>query len=184
MSRISKTVILTLALAGIISAQAGEPIPFGARGGLELATEAALVWAADADLIYVENDEELDADGKSGRWGYLFFSESRSGARGYSIRDGEILEAADLDFELEAPPLAVDWVDSGVALAAAEEDAGREYCREQGGRLETMLLIRGAFHDKNPDASTWALVYTADEGPALTVVVDASNGEVLRKWKG
>ena len=139
------------------------PSPIAARAGLDLATEAAGIWAADADLVYVENDETVGGDGTAARWGYLFFSDSRGRARGYTIRDGKILEAADLDFELDAPPLATDWVDSDVALAAAEDKAGREYRPEHGGRLETMLLIRGAFHDGDPDASTWALVYTADK---------------------
>ena len=171
-----------LAMAG--GAIADDPVPFAARAGLELAWEAAHIWATDADLIYVENDEEVGGDGTAARWGYLFFSETRGRARGYTIRDEEILEAADLDFELDAPPLDTDWVDSGVALAAAEEKAGREYRTEHAGRLETMLLIRGAFHDGDPDASTWALVYTADGQPALTIVVNAANGKVVRKWKG
>ena len=171
-----------LAVAG--SALAGDPQPYAARAGLDLAVEAARIWAADADLVYVENDETVGDAGTAQRWGYLFFSESRGGARGYTIRDGKILEAADLDFELGAPPLAADWVDSPVALAAAEDKAGRDYRLEHGGRLENMLLIRGAFHDGDPDASTWAVVYTADNQPALTVVVDAANGKVVRKWKG
>ncbi len=171
-----------LAMAGGVNA--GDPVPFAARAGLDLAWEAANIWAADADLVYVENDEDVKDDGTAARWGYLFFSETRGRARGYTIRDGEILEAADLDFELDAPPLDTDWVDSGVALAAAEDKAGREYRTEHGGRLETMLLIRGAFHDGDPDASTWALVYTADGEPALTIVVDAADGKVVRKWKG
>lgn len=182
MYRISTLVAALLLLA--TSAMAGDPIPYPARAGLSLATEAAGIWADDADLVYVENDEAVGSDGTAARWGYLFFSASRGRARGYTIRDGEILEAADLDFELDAPPLAADWVDSGIALAAAEEKAGRDYRLEHGGQLATMLLIRGAFHDGDPDASTWAVVYTAEGAPALTIVVDAANGKVVRKWKG
>ncbi len=185
MPRITTFVFLVTALSTLVcSAGAGDHVPFAARAGLDLATEAAGIWAEDADLVYVENDEAVASNGTAVRWGYLFFSESRGRARGYTIRDGEILEAADLDFELDAPPLDADWVDSGVALAAAEEKAGRAYRTEHGGRLESMLLIRGAFHDGDPDASTWALVYTADGEPALTIVVDAHEGKVVRKWKG
>lgn len=166
------------------NAAAAKVQPFAARGGLELATAAARIWAADAELIYVENDEAVTGTGTAERWGYLFHSETRGRARGYTIRGGEILEAADLDFELDAPPLDTVWVDSDVALAAAEEKAGRAYRVDHGGRLETMLLIRGAFHDGDPDASTWAVVYTADDEPALTIVVNAADGKVVRKWKG
>lgn len=182
MSRISIPVAALLLLTS--SAMAGDPVPYPARAGLTLATEAAGIWAPDADLVYVENDETVGSNGTAARWGYLFFSASRGLARGYTIRDGKILEAADLDFELDAPPLSTDWVDSDVALVAAENKAGRDYRLEHGGRLETMLLIRGAFHDGDPDASTWALVYTAEGQPALTIVVDAANGKVVRKWKG
>jgi hypothetical protein len=47
-----------------------------------------------------------------------------------------------------------------------------------------MLLIRGAFHEKNPDRSTWTVVYTSDTEPNLLVVVDAEEGKVVRQWKG
>lgn len=177
----SAALVLTIAAA---AALAGEPVPYAARAGLDLAQEAAGIWAADARLIYVENDEPVAADGTAARWGYLFHSETRGRARGYTIRDGRILEAADLEFELDAPPLDSAWVDSDRALAAAEDKAGRAYCAAHGGRLATMLLIRGAFDERHPDASTWAVVYTADDQPALTIVIDAADGKVVRQWKG
>ncbi len=40
------------------------------------------------------------------------------------------------------------------------------------------------FHEKDPDRSTWAVVYTADNEPNLMVIVDATEGKVVRKWKG
>ena len=185
MRNIPGTTIATLALLVLAgSAFAGDPAPYAARAGLDLAAEAARIWAADARLIYVENDEPVAADGTAVRWGYLFHSETRGRARSYTIRDGGILEAADLDFELDAPPLDAAWVDSDVALAAAEKKAGRAYCAEHGGRLATMLLIRGAFDERHPDASTWAVVYTADDQPALTIVIDAADAKVVRQWKG
>ena len=69
----------------------------------------------DAHLIYVENDEDVSADGTSVRWGYLFYSPGRAKARGYSVRNGKILEATDLAFDFDAPPLAEDWIDSQAA---------------------------------------------------------------------
>ena len=177
-------VVTALAMFCVLPARAGEAPPYLARAGLNLAAEAARIWAADAELVYLENDEEVDAGGTAARWGYLFNSASLGRARGYTIRDGEILEASDLDFDFEAPPLSGQWVDSDVALAAAEEKAGQEYRTKNAGRLDTMLLIRGAFHDGDPDASTWTLVYTSPDSPPLTVVVDARDGKVVRKWKG
>jgi hypothetical protein len=67
---------------------------------------------------------------------------------------------------------------------AAEKKAGEKYCRDFNGRLAAMLLIRGAFHDRKPDATTWALVYESDSQPALLVIVDASTGDVVRTLRG
>jgi hypothetical protein len=100
------------------------------------------------------------------------------------VRDGKILEAADLEFDFDAPPLPDEWIDSQRALAAAEKKAGEKYRTEHAGRLSTMLLIRGAFNDKTPNSSTWALLYTSDTEPALVVVVDAARGDVIRTWRG
>ena len=168
-----------------LPARAGEHARFGAAEGRDLAVSAAQAWAADARLVYLENDEPVDATGRAERWGYLFYSEDLDEARGYTLRDGEILEASDLEFGIEdPPPLADTWIDSGAALAAAEDKAGRKYRTEEAGHLSTMLLIRGAFYHKKPDLSTWTLLYESASAPALWVVVDASNGKVLRTWRG
>jgi hypothetical protein len=178
------TLVAAVMLMAALPARAGDPAPYLARAGLDLATEAALIWAPDAQLVYVENDEDVADDGGAARWGYLFNSAREGRARGYTIREDRILEAAELDFDFEAPPLPDTWVDSDVALAAAADAAGGDYCREHGGHLATMLLIRGAFHDRDPDASTWTVVYVSPGEPALTVVVDARDGRVVRTWKG
>jgi len=178
--------LLTLVMAALSSsAQAGDHVPFSAAHGLDLAQSAAKSWASDATLVYVENDEDVDANGLAVRWGYLFYSEREDEARGYTLRDGEVLEATALEFELEdPPPLAHSWVDSDVALVSAEDKVGRKYRMEQQGRLSTMLLIRGAFYHKKPDLSTWTLLYTSENAPALWVVVSAEDGKVLKTWRG
>jgi hypothetical protein len=174
---------LLVALAA--PAVARDPAPFQARGGLELAAAAARSWAADAALIYVENDDPIDPRGGSVRWGYLFFSPSQEKARIYSVKDGKILVAENLEMRLEAPPLAAEWIDSGMALEAAEKSAGRAFRKEnQGGQLGTMLLMRGAFQDEDPDQTTWTLIYTAPGAPSLFVVVDAAEGKVRKTWRG
>ncbi|MCK5406631.1 MAG: hypothetical protein KAJ37_04225, partial [Candidatus Krumholzibacteria bacterium] len=53
---------------------AGDPTPFTAYAGLEVARDAALSWAADAHLVYLENDETVGPDGTAIRWGYLYYS--------------------------------------------------------------------------------------------------------------
>ena len=174
--------LLLACCAGAVGA--ADRAPFEARAGLDIARAAAQAWAEDASLVYIENDEELDARGAAPRWGYLFFSRGLEKARAYSVRDGKILVAENLEMKLEAPPLASDWIDSGAALEAAEQGAGRAFRTEHGGRLGTMLLMRGAFHDGDPDRTTWMLVYTSPGAPSLFVVVDASEGKVRRTWRG
>ena len=174
--------LLSALLAG--PAVAGEPSPTGARAGIADAASAASSWAPDAALVYLENDEELDAAGSARRWGYLYYSPGLAKARGYSVRDGRILVAEDLAMAFEAPPLSGDWIDSGLALEAAEAGGGRAYCRDQQGRLSTMLLTRGAFHDGDPDQTTWTIIYTSPHSASLFVVVDAAAGRVRRTWRG
>jgi hypothetical protein len=177
-----------LALTALVwpgtATRAGNHPAYSALAGLDVARDAARTWSTDARLVYLENDEPVADDGTAVRWGYLFQSASRGKARGYSVRDGKILEAFDRGFDLDAPPLPDAWVDSAAALAAAEKKAGAKFRLEHGGTLSTMLLIRGAFYDREPDASTWALVYTAENQPALFVVVDAAEGKVVRTWRG
>ena len=59
-----------------------------------------------------------------------------------------------------------------------------EFREKHGGRLATMLLMRGAFHDGDPDRTTWTVVYTSPSAPSLWVVVDAADGSVRRTWRG
>lgn len=175
---------LLLMALGVAPAVAAERVPFAARAGLDLAEDAARSWASDAALVYLENDEPLDGAGAAGRWGYLFYSPTLEKSRVYSLRQGKIVVAEYLEMRFEAPPLASDWIDSDAALAAAERGGGREFREKHAGRLGTMLLMRGAFADDDPDQTTWTLIYTAPDGPSLFIVVDASEGKVRRTWRG
>ena len=163
---------------------AGTFEPFAARSGLDVARSGALAWATDAELVYVENDEAVDDRGAAPRWGYLFHSRSLGRSRVYSVREGHILVAEYLEMKFTAPPLAGQWIDSETALRSAEDGPGEAFRRDHGGRLETMLLMRGAFRDDDPDATNWTLVYAAAGGPSLFVVVDAVDGKVRRTWRG
>ena len=125
-------VVAAATFTGRAHARASQP--FAARAGLDLARSAAMAWAEDAVLIYVENDEPLDARGASTRWGYLFFSASHDESRAYSIENGKIVVAETLALKFEAPPLGADWIDSGAALTVAEE-ASREFRGKAGDDL-------------------------------------------------
>ena len=174
--------LLCALLAGPGRARDGAPLQ--AHAGLDLARAAAQAWSPDATLIYVENDEALDDAGAADRWGYLFYSAALDRARAYSVSSGRIRVAENLEMKFEAPPLGIQWIDSGAALAAGHKSLGGDFCRAHSGRLATMLLMRGAFQDDRPDDATWTLIYTAPDAPSLFVMVDATDGRVRRSWRG
>lgn len=177
-------VVALLAALDAGRARAGDPPPFAARAGLDLVADAARAWTEDASLIYVENDDALDLAGTAARWGYLFYSPALDQARVYSVRDGRIVVAERLEMRFQAPPVATGWIDSGRALEAADQRIGRAFRRDHHGTLHTMLLVRGALQDGDPDATCWMLIYRAPNEPSLFVVVDAGNGAVRRTWRG
>ena len=184
--RVLRSATIGLALLCLFAAPvvAGKHVPFEARAGLDIAEAAARAWAQDAFLVYVENDEEIGDRGAAPRWGYLFFSPGTQESRVYSIRDGKILVAEYLEMKFDAPPLADHWIDSGSALAVAENMVGRSFRQLHQGHLTTMLLMRGAFYSGDPDQTTWTLIYTSPSAPSLFVIVDARDGKVRRTWRG
>jgi hypothetical protein len=100
------------------------------------------------------------------------------------VRDDKILVAENLEIKFEPPPLVGQWIDSGAALASAEQQGGEAFRRDHQGSLKTMLLMRGVFDEKQPDATTWTLVYSAPGTASLFIVVDATDGKVRRTWRG
>lgn len=175
--------LLALALAGTAAPAKERPVR-EARAGLDLASTAANAWAADAYLVYIENDDDLDAQGAAERWGYLFYSPTLDQSRGYSVRGTKIVAAENLVMKMEAPPLDAGWMDSGAVIAAARGTIESSYKKGPPATLATMLLMRGAFSEGDPDRTTWTLVYHAEGLPPLFVVVDAVDGKVRRTWRG
>lgn len=177
-------VVMTACLLVALPAHAADHVPIEARAGVADAAAGAAIWASDAFLVYVENDEALEPSGATPRWGYLYYSPSLQKARAYSVRDGKILVAEDLEMTFTAPPVTTGWLDSGAALQLADAEAGTAFCRDHAGQVSTMLLTRGAFQDGDPDQTTWTIIYTAPDAPSLFVVVDATAGKVRRTWRG
>ena len=182
-SRSILAVLLLLALPAALASSEGR-LPVHARAGLDLSRAAATIWAPDAYLVYLENDEPLDSHGATNRWGYLYYSPTLRKSRVYSVRDGKILVAEDLGMKFEAPPIADGWIDSEAAYKASDEGPAREFVFAHDARLHAMLLLRGAIQENQPDRTTWMLVYTAPNFPSLFVVIDAADGTVLRTWRG
>jgi hypothetical protein len=126
-----------LALTALVwpgtATRAGNHPAYSALAGLDVARDAARTWSTDARLVYLENDEPVADDGTAVRWGYLFQSASRGKARGYSVRDGKILEAFDLGFDLDAPA-ACPPLDAARPHGAAQIRDRRDQRHGPGGR--------------------------------------------------
>jgi len=178
-------ILAVLVLLGVTRvAAADDAVPFAARSGVATARAAALSWSPDAALVWVENDETPGPLGVAGRWSYLYYSATTDQARVYSVRDGKILAAENLDMKFDAPPVADDWIDSGSALTAAEAAQGATTKKAPRGALRAMVLARGTMDAAEPDRTTWTLVYSTPGAPSVFVVVDAASAKVLRTWRG
>lgn len=88
--------------------------------------------------------------------------------------------------------LAAGWLLAGLLLSAtpARSADAPPFAARTGLTLATaapaatMLLMRGAFSEGDPDTTSWTLVYSAPGAPSLFVVVDAAAGKVQRTWRG
>jgi hypothetical protein len=158
--------------------------PVGAAQVRNLADDAARAWADDAELLYVENDADVDLQGSAQRWGYLYWSRERNASRVYSLRDGKIELAENPGVDLPSLPLERGWIDSPEAIQKAEDAGGRDYREKHAGRIESVVLVRGIFHEEHPERETWTVIYASDDSPSLWVVIDAESGDFVRKWEG
>jgi hypothetical protein len=170
---VARVVAFVGAQLGVAPAEAAET----ARAWLEVAVHAADAWADDAQLVWVENDASLDAEGRAAAWGFLFYAPSLHAMRSYSVQDGALVQAQDQKVSIAAPVIGT-WIDSDVPTRQAWRRAVDTW--GEGVRLESLLLVRGVFAPED----AWVAVFARDEGARLFVVCDAKSGDVLRAWRG
>lgn len=167
--------LVVLALATAAPAQETRT----ARDALVLATAAADAWADDARLVWIENDAPVSDDGRAASWGYLYYSPEKHAMRSYAVGSERIELAQDHVVSAEAPGVEAEWMDSGEAARRAWEQGGGDFCGEEGA-LDKLLLVRGVF----ASGTAWIGIYRRGDGPRLYVVVDATSGDLLRRWRG
>ena len=170
---------LLLLVSIVRPARAADAVVQTARDGLPLAQAAADAWADDARLVWVENDAALDAEGRAAAWGYLYFSPEKHALRSYAVRDHALTAAQDHAVATEAPAVDAGWEDSVEAARAAWKDAVPELGAGQA-TLESLLLVRGVF----APGSAWVAIFAGSQGPRLYLVLDALEGQVLKRWRG
>ena len=171
--------LVVLASAVVLSSPAtSEPTWPTARNSLAIASKAADVWVDDAHLVWIENDDDLDAQGHSRAWGYLFYSESLGAMRSWSVQQGKLQKPQDHSVRAAAPALDLQWIDSNAAVDLVWHQARKD--AEVDWSLVSLVLVRGVFDAQQ----TWVAVFDNGEGPRLHVVLRASNGDLLRRWRG
>ena len=169
--------VLTSALV-VSSPATGEPSWPTARHSLAIASKAADIWVEDARLVWIENDSELDEQGRAQAWGYLFYSESLGAMRSWCVQRGTLQKPQDHSVRAAAPALDLQWIDSGAAVDLVWRHARKE--AEVNWKLVSLVLVRGVFDAQQ----TWVAVFDRGEGPRLHLVLRASNGDLLRRWRG
>jgi hypothetical protein len=170
---------LWLVLSAALPVRSDEASSRTARDGLPMAQAAADAWADDARLVWIENDAELDSEGRAAAWGYLYFSPEKRALRSYSVRAGKLTVAQDHVVSTEAPGVDLGWKDSAEAAHAAWKHGGRDFA-SGNGTLESLLLVRGVFAQE----SAWVAIFSAERQPRLYLVLDALKGDVLKRWRG
>jgi hypothetical protein len=161
----------------VLAGAAARAEPVTARAGMTLATAAADAWADDARLVWVENDAPVDSVGRADGWGYLWYSREKHAMRSWSVRDARIVAAVDHTVSAEAPALDAGWKDSADIAARAWSERGDAAVT---ATLQSLVLVRGVF----APGAAWVAVFDDGPGPRLHVLLDAANGDLLKRWRG
>ena len=129
--------------------------------------------AADAQLVGIQ-PSVLDADGRSPFWAYTFNSLMGPDIEFVVVHAGLFNVPQGLGGDQLFAPLPDGFVDSDVALAAAEAAGGADFRAANVGTIVTARI------DPVPNGSApvWTLRYVAPTA-SLTVLVDVTTGAVI-----
>jgi hypothetical protein len=164
--------------ATLVSGNALAARPQTARHALALAALAADAWVDDARLVWIENDSALESDGTARSWAYLFYSESLGAMRSWSVRDGTLQKPEDHSVRAAAPGLAPGWMDSAAILDVVRRHFDDPTTVET--QLVSLVLVQGVFDER----ATWVAVFDQGDAPRLHLVLHATDGTLLRRWRG
>jgi methionine-rich copper-binding protein CopC len=158
--------------------------PASARDGFTMALAGALAWATDAQLVAVVSPlGDVSPSGESVTWVYVFYSTTKDSVYQFVIFGGVLVASEPTEAPFTTDPLPPTWVDSRMAVAAAETEAGAAYRQSNPNAFVSAALSRGILSG-DPQRAIWAIIYhsfpTIDQGIAdLGVLVDAETGQVI-----
>lgn len=132
----------------------------------------AHAWAGDAYPVAVYGD--VEAEGNSYYWEYWFYSPLSAHFRSW-VSFGEVVLQALSDSTLSTTlPLQQGWVDSDVAMAAAEAAGGSAYRSNNQDVSSDAALLR--WYWGQPVKTIWLITYYSSTSAPLQLIIDALSG--------
>jgi len=137
--------------------------------------QRAKVWRADAYLFAI-SESEVDANGNSHRWTYLFFSPGSGRSIQYVYNSGFISQRETVLSPLN--PVINLKVDTPTVLFRATE-ASRSFVSNNTINTRVISLIGPAYNSRNQTVSKWQITFTSDSA-RHRVEIDAATGAVIK----
>ena len=136
--------------------------------------QRAKVWRADAYLFAI-SESEVDANGNSHRWTYLFFSFGSGKTMQYVYNSGFISQRETVLSPLN--PVINLRVDTPTALFRANE-AARSFVSNNPINTRVISLIGPPYNSRTQTGSRWQITFSSDTG-RHRVELDAATGAVI-----
>ncbi|GBR76917.1 hypothetical protein NO2_1389 [Candidatus Termititenax persephonae] len=136
--------------------------------------QKAKTWRTDAYLFAI-SEAEIDANGNSNKWAYLFYSPSSGKSIIYTYEAGYIAQKETVLSPLN--PVQNLKIDTPTALYRASE-AAKKFQEEHGVKTRVISLIGPPYENRRQKTSKWQVVFYG-QNKTHAVVLDAETGAAL-----
>jgi len=137
--------------------------------------QKAKTWRADAYLFAI-SESEIDANGNSSKWSYLFYSPASGKSMLYTYNSGFIAQHETVLSPLN--PVYSLRIDTPTALFRANEAAATKKFLENNAVQARVISLVGPDYDTRQVVSKWKVVYHGTNG-THRIAVDATSGAVI-----
>ena len=166
-----RTLITLLLVAFTALPFSAEAAGMTARAGLAQATAEAKKWQGDAVLVNITT-LQADADGRTPKWGYMFYSAKKKQGYSVDVKDGKVVETLEVNPYIK-DAVSAEFVDSDKVMAEAKKNGFKVK-----GKTAMSLLVMGQA-TKSPCAC-WSVVGGYEKGD-VSVLVDGKTGKFSSK---
>ncbi len=151
--------------------------------GYAAAQRAAALWSGDSQLVsvtatWVPGSESDGISDGSSSWGYTFYSPASGRSVVVTVQGAEGSVVYELPLAVAPAPLPPgNWrQDSTAILATLLHSGGETFLRQDGDATVTMSLTMNPAAER---AEWFVSLISARTGRSITMLVDATSGEVL-----